>query len=463
METENIRVESSPADIPGLVAQARAAYQQNRIKECLALIKAALLVDPTNPAAVEMQSAVRFDMQRDLSDARALIEESRNKPEAAKYRKAAEIILLKALYLDPDSEGAKTLLSSIRIASEPRTAGAPALAADPAPATRAIVVTPPVPVAAPTVAPPPPPVVAAAPIVVEATVAHPAPPVPTAPAARVEAPPSAFVTQPELPPEAEPIPFTAATTFFETPDQKKGKRPNLTVPIVIVAIAVLGGGLLLARQRRGTASNVAAATEPVNSENVHSQGSAQSVSYPLSSAVAPPASSMAEAAQTKLALTALDAPPLPGTAPGNTASASNSPAVPANAAAPGSLAVSSAIAAEIYMGDKYLGSTPTTLQLPAGNQTIEYRHGDLRTVITHVIKANETTSALISFVVAVQLNANPWANVFVEGSPRLPLGQTPLSGVQLPIGSVLVFENPNFPSKSHKIAVNDKTIQMVFP
>jgi hypothetical protein len=34
--------------------------------------------------------------------------------------------------------------------------------------------------------------------------------------------------------------------------------------------------------------------------------------------------------------------------------------------------------------------------------------------------------------------------------------------VKLPIGSVLVFENPNFPSKSHKIAVDDKTIQMVF-
>ena len=118
MDTDMLRDESTaPADIPGLVAQARAAYQQNRIKECLALTKAALLVDPGNMAALEMQSAVRFDMQRDLSDARALIEESRNKPEAQKYRKAAEIILLKALYLDPDSEGAKTLLSSIRSSS----------------------------------------------------------------------------------------------------------------------------------------------------------------------------------------------------------------------------------------------------------------------------------------------------------------------------------------------------------
>jgi tetratricopeptide (TPR) repeat protein len=122
MDTDMLRDESTaPADIPGLVAQARTAYQQNRIKECLALTKAALLVDPGNSAALEMQSAVRFDMQRDLSDARALIEESRNKPEAQKYRKAAEIILLKALYLDPDSEGAKTLLSTIRLASDSST------------------------------------------------------------------------------------------------------------------------------------------------------------------------------------------------------------------------------------------------------------------------------------------------------------------------------------------------------
>jgi tetratricopeptide (TPR) repeat protein len=145
MDTDMLKdASTAPADIPGLVAQARAAYQQNRIKECLALTKAALLVDPGNTAALEMQSAVRFDMQRDLSDARALLEESRNKPEAQKYRKAAEIILLKALYLDPDSEGAKTLLSSIRSVSEaqPTSAAAPALA--PAAAAAPVVVPEPV-------------------------------------------------------------------------------------------------------------------------------------------------------------------------------------------------------------------------------------------------------------------------------------------------------------------------------
>src|SRR6267154_577670 len=127
MDTDTLKVESTaPADIPGMIFQARAAYQQTRIKECLALTKALLVIDPGNPAAIQLQTSIRADMQRDLSDARALIEESRNKPEAQKYRKAAEIILLKALYLDPDSEGAKTLLSSLRVASEPPTASAAA-------------------------------------------------------------------------------------------------------------------------------------------------------------------------------------------------------------------------------------------------------------------------------------------------------------------------------------------------
>jgi hypothetical protein len=129
----------------------------------------------------------------------------------------------------------------------------------------------------------------------------------------------------------------------------------------------------------------------------------------------------------------------------------------------GSLAVSCAIAAEIYIGGKQVGSTPTTLQLPVGNQTIEYRHGDLRAVVTHAIKAKETTTALVVFDAVIQVQARPWANVSIEGSPRMPLGTTPLSDVRLPIGSVLIFENPNFPTKSQKISPDDKAIQMVFP
>src|SRR5262249_21174613 len=44
----------------------------------------------------------------------------------------------------------------------------------------------------------------------------------------------------------------------------------------------------------------------------------------------------------------------------------------------GTLAVSSPTTVDIYVGDQLVGSAPTTLVLPAGNQTVEYRHQDMR-------------------------------------------------------------------------------------
>ena len=129
----------------------------------------------------------------------------------------------------------------------------------------------------------------------------------------------------------------------------------------------------------------------------------------------------------------------------------------------GKLAVSSATAAEIYQSGHYLGATPTTLQLPVGRQTLEYRHGDLRTVLTHEIKNNLTVTASVTFQQTVQVNSKPWAQVFIEGTPRRPLGQTPLSGISVPIGGVLVFENPNFVSKTYRITDKDTAIQVDFP
>jgi hypothetical protein len=83
--------------------------------------------------------------------------------------------------------------------------------------------------------------------------------------------------------------------------------------------------------------------------------------------------------------------------------------------------------------------------------------------MTHDIKPNQTTTALVTFEMDVQINARPWAQVFVEGSTRKALGQTPLGSVRVPLGSVLTFENPNFPSKTHRVTEKDSAIQIVFP
>ena len=69
----------------------------------------------------------------------------------------------------------------------------------------------------------------------------------------------------------------------------------------------------------------------------------------------------------------------------------------------------------------------------------------------------------MTFQQTVQINSKPWAQVFIEGTPRRSLGQTPLSGINVPIGGVLVFENPNFVSKTYRITDKDTAIQVDFP
>ena len=44
-----------------------------------------------------------------------------------------------------------------------------------------------------------------------------------------------------------------------------------------------------------------------------------------------------------------------------------------------------------------------------------------------------------------------------------PLGQTPMSNVRVPIGGILVFQNPKFPTKRYRVTGTESTIQIVFP
>src|SRR6266566_204297 len=135
---------------------------------------------------------------------------------------------------------------------------------------------------------------------------------------------------------------------------------------------------------------------------------------------------------------------------------------PVIAAAAGTLAVSAQTPVDIYKDDAYLGAAPVSLELPAGTHTLEYRHGSLRKYVTHVINSNETTKTMITFDVSVQINSKPWAAVFIDGVEKKALGQTPLSGVRVPIGSILIFENPRFQTKTYRVTGNETGIQIVF-
>jgi len=384
MNTSIVNDDSTAAmDAAQLAVAARKAHEQKRIKECLALINQLLLCDPGNQEAQTLKAAVFSDVERDLSDARVLLTDSQSRNDGHKYRKAAEIILLKVLYLDPAHAEAKALLATARASTAERPQAAPA-----------------------------------APIAVEAP-------------------------KPK-PPMIEELRFTAQPAPIKKTEQKSAGIPK-KLPILIVGLAALAGGALF----------------------LYKPNAAISAPAPEAAVEAPAASYVPESSPVVADAKAVVNDSLLATpAPADThavLAAAGPLTVPTQAAAPGLLAINSPISAEIYMGGKLLGETPTTLQLPAGPQTIEYRHGELRTVMTHDIKSKETINALVTFDVTVQINARPWAQVFVDGTARKALGQTPLSSVRVPVGTVLAFENPNFPSKNYQVTEKDSSIQVVFP
>jgi hypothetical protein len=199
-------------------------------------------------------------------------------------------------------------------------------------------------------------------------------------------------------------------------------------------------------------------------------------SDPLAAALAAAASQPAPAPSAAPSLSKAPAVPVPDAAAERLAAIDRSSLVvasdlravmtvrdqPVVAAAAGTLAVSSPASVDIYKDDAYLASTPVSLELPAGMHTLEYRHGNLRKNVTHVVNSSETTRAMITFDVSVQINSRPWAEVFLDGVEKRALGQTPLSGVRIPIGSVLIFENPQYQSKRYRVTGNER-IQIVFP
>ena len=330
-------------------------------------------------------------IDQDLHDARSLLEQSGTEDEKRKYRKAAEIILLKSLHAEPENKEAKALLQSARAGS------------------------------------------------------------------------SSSLNSPSETTQNE-VTFTSGSILFKDlqPKQKR-KKWSLKLPLGLIAVALTVGGVV--RGLHSHKSNPVVLAAPIQRtervSEVSFQTPADHTPSPNAETAVLPATPSEEP---KRAPDITPVIPVPVVSP-KTTTAAVVTETPRSAPAPamGTLAVSSPTAADIYQNGQLLGSTPTTLQLPAGQHTLEYRHGELRTIVTHDIKANETTSASVTFEITVQINAKPWAQVSLEGTPRHPLGQTPLSGISVPIGATLVFENPNFPSKTHRITEKDAAIQLNFP
>jgi hypothetical protein len=118
---------------------------------------------------------------------------------------------------------------------------------------------------------------------------------------------------------------------------------------------------------------------------------------------------------------------------------------------------------DIFEGSKRLGSTPAIVELPPGPHTLEFHHEGLKKTATYNIEAGASTTAKVSFEISVNINAKPYADVFIDGDPLLPLGPTPLNKVSVPVGATLVFRHPNFPDKRYRVLSTDSFIPINFP
>ena len=391
-----------------------------------------------------VEGRFQLGIDQGIESARVLIEDLpwRNNP--LRYRKAAEVILRRILGVDPENEYARTLLARAETPPQETVWSTPRPTEPPAPPQPRLVVAPP--------SPPPAP--------------HPIEPTPPSPLALD----LAFVVQPEVAKKTE---------------EKFQKREwGISVALIALAAVVVIEGVLVwlgpHPRKPAVESPIAAQVTSVTSGDTSSNTSSNTGSDTSKDAAVSPPDQFLPSAPRASSPPSLDlsTPALAPTRKPATVAAAASPAPAAPAAPPvvgkssvptaapvqtGTLAVSSPTTVDIYMGDKFLGSAPITLDLPAGTQRIEYRHQDMRRVVAQVIKPDETTTAMVTFDVGVRINARPWAQVFIDGPSRQALGQTPLSDIQVPIGSLLVFENPNFPGKSYRVTGKETEIRVNFP
>jgi hypothetical protein len=271
--------------------------------------------------------------------------------------------------------------------------------------------------------------------------------------------PTPLVYPPE-PPLTRVVEEQPVTAVSPTPVRLQDASPDqrwIPAVVVIISVALAVVGLLLLQSENASSKEpvaFAASPQPQKADQAKSAvpfitdpaaDVAPLAAAPEPPVAAPPAENESSAAR---AVPQADAPPRP-------ASVVTSPG--------GKLAISSPTSVEIYLGDQYIGAAPITIDISPGTYTFEYRHEDMVKSVTHVVSSSETTRAMISFDVPVQVNAKPWADVFIEGTELKPLGQTPMSNVRVPIGGVLVFQNPKFPTKRYRVTGRESAIQIVFP
>jgi hypothetical protein len=134
------------------------------------------------------------------------------------------------------------------------------------------------------------------------------------------------------------------------------------------------------------------------------------------------------------------------------------PPAPAPPAAPlaGWIAVKMPFAVEIMEKGRLIGSTQADrLMLAAGPHELEFVNEPLgyrATRVVNVVAGKVTALPLEVPRGVVNLNAAPWAEVFLDGQP---VGETPIGNLSVPIGPhEIVFRHPQFGEKRHAVSVS---------
>jgi hypothetical protein len=123
----------------------------------------------------------------------------------------------------------------------------------------------------------------------------------------------------------------------------------------------------------------------------------------------------------------------------------------------GSLRLSSPIDVQVVEGDTVLGwsTDPKPIVLAAGVHQLDLINLALgyRVRQSVVVKAGEVASVTLTPPNGlVSINAQPWAQVWIDGNP---VGETPLANLSVPIGDhEIVFRHPQLGEKRQNARVS---------
>jgi serine/threonine-protein kinase len=223
-----------------------------------------------------------------------------------------------------------------------------------------------------------------------------------------------------------------------------------------IAIAVLGALVLV--EAVPTALWIRARLRPpVVSEPVAAASLPAAATIPLASCESTPAASNTAAPAAAPAPTTGVAKPASTAARTDAAVPPVAPPVDKSMLA-GSVAVSAAVPMQVLLRGRVVATTEAeSFMLPVGTQELEFVNQSVgyRARRTVTVQAGKTTTLRLEPPSGtVNINAVPWAEVFLDGQR---LGETPLGNLQMPIGSrELVFRHPDLGERRATVLVTLK-------